>query len=78
MFVTQDFAVASLGFVEGSSHVHWRKLATILSWWFLGFWSLLLATYALVAQGVSSVLLFFFLFPPPGLPLLLGWALSAS
>jgi len=50
----QVFAVTSVGFAEGYSHVNWKKLAAILVWWFLGFFCVLLAMYALVAQGGSS------------------------
>ena len=42
-------------FTEGSSHVNWRKVAQTLTWWFLGFFCVLFATYALVAQGKLNV-----------------------
>lgn len=51
----QVCAVAALGFAEGPSHTNWRKAVTILVWWFVGFFCVLGATYALVAQGIFCV-----------------------
>lgn len=45
-----------VGFTEGSGHVCWRVVATHVMWWFMGFFVLLLATYALVAQGLARTL----------------------
>ena len=47
----QIAAVTTIGLVEGSSHVNWRKLMTHVTWWFFGFFCVLLATAALAAQG---------------------------
>ena len=45
-----------VGFTEGSGHVNWRVVATHVMWWFMGFFAVLLATYALVAQGQARTL----------------------
>ena len=54
----QVCAVSAMGFAEGPSHTNWKKVATILLWWFLGFFCVCGATYVLVAQGARN------LFPP--------------
>ncbi len=54
----QVCAVSAIGFAEGPSHTNWKKVATILLWWFVGFFCVCGATYVLVAQGaVISLLL---------------------
>ncbi|KAL0050078.1 hypothetical protein WJX82_004015 [Trebouxia sp. C0006] len=47
-------AVSAIGFAEGPSHTNWKKVATILLWWFLGFFCVCGATYVLVAQGMYA------------------------
>lgn len=47
----QVSAVIAVGLVEGIQHVNWRRLATILTWWILGFAAVILATAVFVAQG---------------------------
>ena len=44
-------AVIAVGLVEGIRHVNWRMVASILTWWILGFAALILGTALLVAQG---------------------------
>ena len=51
----QVCAVSAIGFAEGPSHTNWKKVATILLWWFLGFFCVCGATYILVAQGACSL-----------------------
>ena len=51
----QVCAVSAIGFAEGPSHTNWKKVATILLWWFLGFFCVCGATYVLVAQGARSL-----------------------
>ncbi|KAL0049121.1 hypothetical protein WJX82_007032 [Trebouxia sp. C0006] len=47
-------AVAAVGIAEGVSHVNWRLLAKILLWWVAGFCLTMVATSALIAQGIYS------------------------
>ncbi|KAL0049305.1 hypothetical protein WJX82_010880 [Trebouxia sp. C0006] len=47
-------AVAAVGLAEGTSHVNWRLLAKILLWWVAGFCLTMVATSALIAQGMYS------------------------
>ena len=54
--LVQVAAVTIVGFTEGSGHVNWRVVATHVMWWFMGFFAVLLATYALVAQGQARTL----------------------
>ena len=48
---TQVSAVTAVGLVEGSSHVNWKMLFSMLLWWTVGFALVMVCTSALVAQG---------------------------
>ena len=54
----QVCAVSAIGFAEGPSHTNWKKVVTIMLWWFVGFFCVCGATYVLVAQGVGNLFLF--------------------
>ena len=47
----QVSGVVAVGFAEGTQHVNWKLLGSILLWWISGFGLVLLVTCALVAQG---------------------------
>ena len=57
--MAQVSAVSAMGFAEGPSHTNWKKVASIVLWWFVGFFCVLGATYALLAQGVPCHLVSF-------------------
>jgi phosphate/sulfate permease len=45
-------AVVAVGLVEGPSHVNWKLLTKIVLWWVAGFAVVMLATAAVIAQGI--------------------------
>ena len=47
----QVFSVVAVGLAEGTSHVNWGLLGTILLWWIVGFGVVIMLTGALTAQG---------------------------
>ena len=51
MWPLQVSAVIAVGLVEGTRHVNWRMLVSILKWWVLGYAAVIAGTAALVFQG---------------------------
>ncbi|DBB04957.1 TPA: Na+/Pi symporter [Trebouxia sp. C0006] len=47
-------AVAAVGLVEGSSHVNWKKVFSLLVWWIVGFAVVMGSTSLVIAQGIYA------------------------
>ncbi|DBA79484.1 TPA: hypothetical protein ACH3X2_007754 [Trebouxia sp. C0005] len=47
-------AVVAVGLMEGPSHVDWKLLTKIVLWWVAGFVVVMLATAAVIAQGMYA------------------------
>ncbi|DBA79742.1 hypothetical protein WJX77_004526 [Trebouxia sp. C0004] len=47
-------AVAAVGLAEGSSHVNWKKVWSILVWWIVGFAVVMGSTSLVIAQGMYA------------------------
>jgi len=48
--------VAAVGLVEGSSHVNWKKVFSLLVWWIVGFAVVMGSTSLVIAQGDACLL----------------------
>ena len=53
---SQVFSVVGVGLAEGTSHVNWSMLGTILLWWIVGFGAVIMLTAAFIAQGKLCLL----------------------
>ena len=48
--------MVAVGLAEGTSHVNWSLLRTILLWWVVGFGVVIMLTGAFVSQGKLELL----------------------